>query len=98
MDQADNNKQVSNEGISEGLGKTTAADGISQVVEAIANNIEQEFTGKVDGKQQQQQHEPSIAPGMNTSDALEEKATEEDIGKHDSTSVTRLYLDRTPED
>ncbi|MBP1967136.1 hypothetical protein [Paenibacillus aceris] len=42
--------------------------------------------------------EPTIAPGMNTHDPLEEKATEEEIEKGDATSVTRLYLDRTPED
>ncbi|SDM92431.1 hypothetical protein SAMN04487897_101500 [Paenibacillus sp. yr247] len=43
-------------------------------------------------------HEPSIAPGMNMHDPLEKKATEEEIEKGDTTSVTRLYLDRTPED
>jgi hypothetical protein len=85
MNQADNNMQASNAGIPKDSGKTSATDGISQVAE-------------VDGKRQQRQHEPTIAPGMNTSDALEENATEEEIGKHDSTSVTRLYLDRTPED
>lgn len=42
--------------------------------------------------------EPTIAPGMNTHDPLEEKATDEEIEKGDTTSVTRLYLDRTPED
>ncbi|MBO7747036.1 hypothetical protein I8J29_22800 [Paenibacillus sp. MWE-103] len=42
--------------------------------------------------------EPKFAPGMNTHDPLEKKATEEEIEKGDSTSVTRLYLDRTPED
>ncbi|WP_187273910.1 hypothetical protein [Paenibacillus sp. N3.4] len=44
------------------------------------------------------EQEPTIAPGMNTHDPLEEKATEEEIEKDESTSVTRLYLDRTPED
>ncbi|WP_164716260.1 hypothetical protein [Paenibacillus whitsoniae] len=39
-----------------------------------------------------------IAPGMNTHDELEEKATDEEVQKGDFTSVTRLYLDRTPED
>lgn len=42
--------------------------------------------------------EPTIAPGMNTHDELEKKATEEEIDSNDSTSVTRLYLDRTPND
>lgn len=41
--------------------------------------------------------EPVIAPGMNTHDELEEKATEEEIAKGDYTSVTRLFLDRTPD-
>lgn len=42
--------------------------------------------------------EPTIAPGMNMHDTLEEKATTEEVKKGDSTSVTRLFLDRTPED
>ncbi|MEB3101747.1 hypothetical protein [Ferviditalea candida] len=42
--------------------------------------------------------QPSIAPGMSTHDDLEKKATEEEIASNDSTSVTRLYLDRTPND
>ncbi|MEB3101735.1 hypothetical protein [Ferviditalea candida] len=37
--------------------------------------------------------QPSIAPGMNAHDDLEKKATEEEIAP-----VTRLYLDRTPND
>jgi len=45
-----------------------------------------------------EKHEPTIAPGMNTHDPLEEKATEEEVSRNDSTSVTRLYVDRTPED
>lgn len=44
------------------------------------------------------EREPTMAPGMNTSDPLEEKASEEDIRKGDYTEVTRLFLDRTPED
>lgn len=44
------------------------------------------------------EHEPTIAPGMNTHDPLEEKATDEDVENEDYTEVTRLYLDRTPED
>ncbi|WP_165972159.1 hypothetical protein [Paenibacillus piri] len=43
-------------------------------------------------------HEPTIAPGMNTHDPLEEEATEEEIENKDYTEVTRLYVDRTPED
>ncbi|MFE5323496.1 hypothetical protein ACFQ88_32920 [Paenibacillus sp. NPDC056579] len=43
-------------------------------------------------------HEPTIAPGMNTHDPLEEKATEDEVHEGDSTLVTRLYLDRTPEE
>ncbi|MDQ0064028.1 hypothetical protein [Paenibacillus harenae] len=42
--------------------------------------------------------EPTVAPGMNTHDEIEKKATEEEIQENDSTSVTRLFLDRTPED
>ncbi|WP_179089877.1 hypothetical protein [Paenibacillus sp. FSL A5-0031] len=38
----------------------------------------------------------TIAPGMNTHDELEEKATNKEVLEGDSTSVTRL--DRTPED
>ncbi|WP_248924364.1 hypothetical protein [Paenibacillus hamazuiensis] len=45
-----------------------------------------------------EQNEPTIAPGMNGSDDLEEKATEAEVEQGDFTSVTRLYVDRTPED
>ncbi|MFC6232183.1 hypothetical protein ACFQI7_30825 [Paenibacillus allorhizosphaerae] len=45
----------------------------------------------------EEKHEPTIAPGMNTHDPLEEQATEEELRHNDSTSVTKLYLDRTPE-
>ncbi len=41
---------------------------------------------------------PTVAPGMNTHDPLERKATAKDVRQGDSTSVTRLYLDRTPND
>lgn len=51
-----------------------------------------------DKNRRNQGHEPTIAPGMNTHDPLEEKATEEEKKRKDYTSVTRLYLDRTPED
>ncbi|UQZ83776.1 hypothetical protein SK3146_02983 [Paenibacillus konkukensis] len=50
------------------------------------------------GRERRQEHEPSIAPGMNTHDPLEEEATEEEIGRGESTEVTRLFLDRTPEE
>lgn len=43
-------------------------------------------------------HEPTIAPGMNTNDQLEEKASEKEIEQGNFTEVSRLYLDRTPED
>jgi hypothetical protein len=49
-------------------------------------------------REDRQQHEPTVAPGMNTSDPLEEKATEREIREGDYTEVTRLYVDRTPED
>jgi len=47
---------------------------------------------------EEKKQEPTVAPGMNTSDALEEKATEHEVEQGQSTEVTRLYLDRTPED
>jgi hypothetical protein len=42
--------------------------------------------------------QPTIAPGMDTHNTLEAEATEEEIENGDSTEVTQLYLDRTPED
>lgn len=44
------------------------------------------------------QHSPNVAPGMNTNDQLEKKASKREQEKGDSTEVTRLFLDRTPED
>ncbi|MCQ6559987.1 hypothetical protein [Paenibacillus mendelii] len=44
------------------------------------------------------EHDPIIAPGMNTSDPLEEKASDEEIERGQYTEVTSLFLDRTPED
>ncbi|NRR24595.1 MULTISPECIES: hypothetical protein [Brevibacillus] len=44
------------------------------------------------------EHEPSVAPSMYGHDPLEEKATEEEVEKGDYTKVTRLFLDRTPEE
>lgn len=49
-------------------------------------------------KDNDKRNEPTIAPGMNTHDQLEEKATEQEIEQGESTSVSRLFLDRTPED
>jgi hypothetical protein len=42
--------------------------------------------------------EPTIAPGMNMNDQLEEPASAADIEQGDSTPVVRLYVDRTPEE
>jgi hypothetical protein len=44
------------------------------------------------------EHEPTVAPGMDTHNTLEDDASEEEIKEGESTEVTRLYLDRTPED
>ncbi|MEJ8547506.1 hypothetical protein [Brevibacillus borstelensis] len=41
---------------------------------------------------------PSVAPGMNTHDQLEEKASAEEVKSGDYTTVTRLFLDRTPDE
>lgn len=49
-------------------------------------------------KQRKPKHEPTIAPSMSGHNPLEEKATLEEIEKGEYTSVTRLFLDRTPED
>ncbi|MCR8634872.1 hypothetical protein [Paenibacillus radicis (ex Xue et al. 2023)] len=46
---------------------------------------------------EKENHEPTIAPGMSDHQELEEKATEEEVSEGESTSVTQLYLDRTPE-
>ncbi|WP_182304233.1 hypothetical protein [Cohnella cholangitidis] len=47
---------------------------------------------------QKNDDEPTIAPGMNMNDELEEKATQKEIDQGDNTTVTRLFLDRTPKD
>lgn len=49
-------------------------------------------------RQNDKAQEPTVAPGMNTSDPLEEEASEDDIRRGEYTEVTRLYLDRTPEE
>jgi len=42
--------------------------------------------------------QPTIAPGMDTHNPLDEEPTEEERRRGEVTRVTRLYLDRTPED
>lgn len=49
-------------------------------------------------REQEQEQEPTIAPGMNMSDPLEEQASEEEVERGEYTEVTRLFVDRTPED
>ncbi|WP_424765587.1 hypothetical protein [Paenibacillus sp. sgz302251] len=44
------------------------------------------------------EHEPTIAPGMDTLQELDEEASEKEIKKGDSTHVTSLFVDRIPED
>jgi len=43
-------------------------------------------------------HDPEVAPGIDNDDELEAKATEREIQEGDTTSVTRLVADHTPED
>lgn len=43
-------------------------------------------------------NEPTVTPGMKTHDPLEKKATKKEIKQGNSTEVTRLFLDRTPEE
>ncbi len=52
----------------------------------------------MDSKKQKHKEEPTIAPSMNGHDPLEEKATGKEIEQGEYTEVTRLFLDRTPED
>ncbi|MED4780996.1 hypothetical protein [Brevibacillus choshinensis] len=52
----------------------------------------------MDVKKRESQHEPTVAPSMNGHDPLEEEASAEEIETGDYTSVTKLFLDRTPED
>ena len=42
--------------------------------------------------------EHTIAPGLTTDNKLDEEATEEEVEEGESTSVTTLYIDRTPGD
>ncbi|GAA3406147.1 hypothetical protein ACFFNY_25540 [Paenibacillus hodogayensis] len=43
------------------------------------------------------ENEPTIAPGMDTHNTLEDEPTEEERRRGEYTEVTRLFLDRTPE-
>ncbi|MGG1878211.1 hypothetical protein ABDI30_11665 [Paenibacillus cisolokensis] len=49
-------------------------------------------------KEHRQHEEPSVAPGMETNDALREEATDEEVRQGDYTEVTQLVIDRTPDD
>lgn len=49
-------------------------------------------------KDTKHEHEPTVAPGMDTHNTLEEEPTKQELEEGDYTEVTRLYLDRTPED
>ncbi|XID95676.1 hypothetical protein ACF3MZ_14650 [Paenibacillaceae bacterium WGS1546] len=44
-----------------------------------------------------EESEPNIAPGIETYRALDKEATDEEKETEDTTEVTRLYLDRTPD-
>jgi len=46
----------------------------------------------------EKERKPTIAPSIDTHNSLEQDATEEEIRNDQSTEVTRLYLDRTPEE
>ncbi|MEW9671352.1 hypothetical protein [Ammoniphilus sp. 3BR4] len=48
-------------------------------------------------KTDQTKNQPTIAPGMDI-DELEEDATEEEVAQGDYTPVTKLFLDRTPDE
>ncbi|WP_261134407.1 hypothetical protein [Bacillus sp. Marseille-Q3570] len=43
--------------------------------------------------EKRKKEEPTVAPGMDDYEQLKKDATEEDIKKGDSTTVTRLSLD-----
>jgi hypothetical protein len=49
-------------------------------------------------KKNKSAQEPEAAPGMIIDNPLEENAAEEEIAKGEYTPVTRLFIDRTPED
>lgn len=48
-------------------------------------------------KKQQEQAEPTVAPGMEM-DELEVDATSQEVEQGDYTSVTKLVIDRVPEE
>ncbi|WP_309412033.1 hypothetical protein [Brevibacillus laterosporus] len=52
----------------------------------------------MDSRQRSPKEKPTIAPSMNGHDPLEEKASADEVEKGEYTSVTKLFLDRTPED
>ncbi|WP_426455248.1 hypothetical protein ACP26L_34635 [Paenibacillus sp. S-38] len=64
----------------------------------IAYSKKGEETDANNNSTSRKEDEPTIAPGMNTHDPLEEKASESEVSQGDSTQVTRLYLDQTPQD
>jgi hypothetical protein len=49
-------------------------------------------------QKKERRSEPTVAPGMDTRRLLEQNADAKDKRRGDYTEVTRLYLDRTPED
>jgi hypothetical protein len=48
-------------------------------------------------KYRDKDQEPTIAPSIDTHNTLEAEPTEEEKERGDTTEVTHLYLDRTPE-
>jgi hypothetical protein len=62
------------------------------------NNQNDEENQTYDAQVAELAHEPTIAPSLDTHNTLEAEATEEEKEHGDSTEVTHLYLDRTPED
>jgi hypothetical protein len=44
---------------------------------------------------EEKQNEPTIAPSINNDQELEENAAREEVEEGESTSVTRLVIDRT---
>lgn len=52
----------------------------------------------MDSKQRSAKDEPTIAPSIHGHDPLEEKASADEVKNGEYTTVTKLFLDRTPED
>jgi hypothetical protein len=46
---------------------------------------------------EEKDNDPTIAPSINNDQELEENATREEIEEGESTTVTRLVIDRTPD-